>query len=236
VLTRNLLAVAAALVLAPVAAGHVTANPSTAPADSFAVIALRVPHGCDDAPTTALSVKIPDGIVEATPQAVPGWNAEVVEGKLPQPVEMEGETITEGVKQVTWTGGPLSPHEFTDFGLSMKLPNSPGKTLYFPTVQRCAGGKTTRWITITPPGAEEPDTPAPAVELTAATGGDDDSPSSSGTAEPASSGAEATAADASGDDDSDRTNLALGLGIAGLVAGLAGLGLGLSARRRRAHA
>ena len=233
-LTRTLLAGAAALLLAPAAAAHVTANPSSAPADSFAVISLRVPHGCDEAPTTAISVKVPDGIVEATPQAVPGWRSEVVEGKLAQPVELEGETITEGVKQVTWTGGPLSPHEFTDFGLSVKLPNTPGKTIYFPTVQRCTGGKTTRWITITPPGAEEPESPAPAVQLTAASGGGDDSTSSSGTAEPASSGAEATAADTSSDDDSDRTNLALGLGVAGLVAGLAGLGVGLSARRRRA--
>jgi uncharacterized protein YcnI len=234
VLTRTLLAAAAALVFAPAAAAHVTANPSSAPADSFAVISLRVPHGCDEAPTTSISVKIPDGIVEATPQAVPGWSSEVVEGKLAQPVELEGETITEGVKQVTWTGGPLSPHEFTDFGLSVKLPNTPGKTIYFPTVQRCTGGKMTRWITIAPPGAEEPESPAPAVTLTATSGGDDDSTSSSGAAEPASSGAEATAADTSSEDDSDRTNLALGLGAAGLVAGLAGLGVALTARRRRA--
>ena len=235
-LNRFVPVVGAALVLAPAAAAHITANPSSAPAGSFAVISLRVPHGCDEAGTTSLSVKMPEGVLLVTPQAVPGWQAQVVEGKLARPVQEEGETITEGVKQVTWTGGPLSPHEYTDFGLSMKLPDKPGETLYFPAVQRCSGGKVTRWITIVPPGAEEPDTPAPAVELTAATGGDDDSTSSSGTAEPASSGAEATAADTSGDDNSDRTNLALGLGIAGLVAGLAGLGLGLSARRRRAHA
>jgi periplasmic copper chaperone A len=230
-LGRSLVVVAAALVLAPAAVAHVSANPSTAPADSFAVISLRVAHGCDEAPTTSLAVKIPDGIVEATPQAVPGWKADVVEGKLAAPVQLEGETINEGVKQVTWTGGPLAPHEFTDFGLSVKLPNSPGKTLYFPTVQRCSGGKVTRWITITPPGAEEPDTPAPAVQLTAAAGGGDEPTSNPGTAEPASSEAEAT----SGDDDSgtDRANVALALGIAGLVAGLAGLGVALAARRRR---
>ena len=44
-LNRFLPVVGAALVLAPAAAAHITANPSSAPAGSFAVISLRVPHG-----------------------------------------------------------------------------------------------------------------------------------------------------------------------------------------------
>ena len=168
------------------------------------------------------------------PQAVPGWEVETVEGKLAQPVDLFGETVTEGVKQVTWTGGPLDPHQFTDFGISMKLPNTPGETLWFPVVQRCEGGKVTRWITIPVAGQEEPDTPAPGVELTAAAGA---------TAAPRSprtggdrlrrGGGRRTDDEEEIVADEDRVNLALGLGAAGLVAGLAGLGIGLAGRRRR---
>ena len=218
-MTRTILAaLVVTLALPATALAHVTANPSEAASGSFAMITFRVPHGCEDSPTTSISVKIPDGVVFVTPEAVPGWTAKVTEGKLAQPVEAEGETITEGATAVSWTGGPLSPHEFTDFGLSMKLPDQPGETIWFPVVQRCEQGET-RWIKIPVEGQPEPDTPAPGVSLVAAS-----------QEEPAAAPA---AAEAENDDDGEST-VALVLGAAGLLAGLAALGLVLFRRPGRA--
>ncbi len=218
-MTRTIFVViAAALALPATALAHVTANPSEAAAGSFAMISFRVPHGCEDSPTTGITVKIPAGVVFVTPEAVPGWTATVKEGKLAEPVHAEGETITEGATEVSWTGGPLSPHEFTDFGLSLKLPDTEGETLWFPVVQRCEQGQT-RWIKIPVEGQPEPDTPAPGVSLLAA-----ETPS----AAPAAAGDEAE------DDDDNSTTVALILGAAGLLAGLAALGLVLFRRPRSA--
>jgi periplasmic copper chaperone A len=228
------LAAVAALVAAPTAAAHVTANPREAVAGEFAMIAFRVPHGCEDSPTTSLTVRIPDGVVSVTPQSVPGWRVTTKSGKLAQPVDLHGETITEGVQEVTWSGGSLDPHQFLDFGISMRMPDTPGETVWFPAIQRCEQGQT-RWIQIPVSGEPEPDEPAPGVTLVAAGGGTaassgDDATSST---EPAS-GAEA-AADADGADDEDENRmelLAMGFGAGGLVAGLAALGL--TWRRSRA--
>lgn len=231
---------AAALVLAPAAAAHVTANPGEAPAGAFAVVSFRVPHGCEDAATTSLSVQIPAGVSSVAPQAVPGWEVSTTTGELPEPIESEGETITEGITAVTWTGGPLDPHQYTDFGISMRMPDRPGETIWFPAIQRC-GAAVTRWITIPEDGQPEPDTPAPGVELIASTGGEHggggaamEEPGAETTAdEPAAEDEETAPAAAAASDDDDRDALALTLGAAGLAAGLLALGLTLSRRPRR---
>jgi uncharacterized protein YcnI len=224
-----LLASVAALVAAPVAAAHVTANPSTGAAGSFAMIAFRVPHGCEESPTTSLTIQIPAGVVSVSPQAVPGWTVTTKEGTLPEPVESEEETITEGVTEVTWSGGSLSPHQFTDFGLSLKLPDTPDETVYFPAIQRCKQG-VTRWIEIPVEGQPEPDAPAPGVELTASTG---DEHGAGTDAEAAEGETETTAAEESSDDELSGAEMAaVGMGAGGLVAGVAGLVVALRRRPR----
>lgn len=228
---KILLPVLAAAALAPAASAHVTANPAEAPADGYTMVKFRVPHGCEESATTKLSIQIPDGVVSVTPEAVPGWEVSVVEGPYEEPVLLHGEEVTEGVKEVTWTGGPLDAHQFADFGLSMKMPPAEGETLWFPAVQTCEQGETA-WITIPVEGEEEPDTPAPGVTLVAASGGhgsdddttssDDAAPSSGGAEEPAT---EAAAANEAEDDNDGMTMAALGMGAGGLLAGLAALGL-----------
>ena len=220
--TLTFLALGAALLLAPAAAAHVTANPGEAAADSYAVISFRVPHACDDSPTTSLTVQIQAGVESVTPQVVPGWEVKVAG------------------KEVTWTGGPLPPHRYTDFGISMKLPNTPDKTLHFPAIQRCQEGETS-WIQVAAEGEPEPDAPAPAVLLTAATGGHGSSPgpddtSSSSAEEPAADGEETVAADAAVAEDDDEVLiwLAVALGAAGLAAGLGALALVYTRRPRHA--
>jgi periplasmic copper chaperone A len=213
--------IGAALVLAPAATAHVTANPGSATAGEFTKLDFRVPHGCDGSPTTSLTVRMPEGVLFVAPEVVPGWKESVTTAKFSEPVEVFGETHTEGVRTVTWRGGPLPEGRMLDFGVSLRLPEGAGKTLYFPSVQRCVKG-VHRWITIPVEGQEEPEAPAPGVELIATEATEEEQ------VMPAPAPVEES------DDSDDRANLALGFGIGGLVVGLAAVGLSLWRRPRSA--
>jgi len=80
-------------------------------------------------------------------------------------VESHGRTITETVVELTWTG-KLADENFDQFGIHMKLPDKPGETLYFPTVQECEKG-VHRWIEIPAAGKSRGDykEPAPFLRL-----------------------------------------------------------------------
>jgi uncharacterized protein YcnI len=211
--TALILAAVAAALLAPSAAAHVTLNPDALPADSFSRFAVRVPTE-RGVPTVKVTLRIPEGLTFVSFQPKPGWTRTVQMVKLAKPITMEGETVTERVGTVTWSGGSIGPGEFDEFGMSAHVPNSPGRELVFPAVQTYSNGEVVRWI-----GDPDADEPAPRVKLEAA--------------EPEiTAAATTTASEEDKDDDAeDRANLALGFGIAGLVAGLAGLGLGLYRRR-----
>lgn len=165
----NIVAAAAATLLGAhgVALGHVTANPNEAPAGAYFRTALRVSHGCSGAATTAVRVKVPDGVFSVRPQAKPGWTIEITMRKLDRPVEIgHGRTITETVDEIAWRGGPLPEAHFDEFGLSMRMPAQPRQTVYFPVVQECERG-VHRWIEIPAAGQKWGDLkePAPFVRL-----------------------------------------------------------------------
>jgi uncharacterized protein YcnI len=210
-----------ALVLAPAAGAHVTANPASATAGEFTKVDFRVPHGCEGSATTSLTVRIPNGVLFVAPEVVPGWRESVTMAKFSEPIEVFGETHTEGVRTITWTGGRLPEGRMLDFGVSLRMPEGAGRTIYFPAVQRCEKG-VHRWITIPVQGQEEPEEPAPGVELVAAEAAEGEATSTTPAAAPVE------------DSDDDRANLALGFGIGGLVVGLGALGLSLWRRPRSA--
>lgn len=165
---------ASLLLLAAPALAHVSASPAQVTAGEHAVIDLRVPHGCDGSPTTALSVQIPDTVASVTPEFLPGWTVETTTGPLAEPMEVHGETVEEGIREVTWSGGtPVPDGQFFDFGVSVLMPDTPGETLYFPVVQTCEDGES-RWIEVPEDGedAHALALPAPSVTLAAADDGD----------------------------------------------------------------
>jgi uncharacterized protein YcnI len=173
---RILIAVAASAAifgLASVASAHVFPSVDSAPAGSFVVFGLSVPHGCDGSPTKSLSVALPAGVVYAKPQPKAGWKLTTTKGKLPQAGTVFGEKVTTGVLSITWSGGALKDDEFDVFNVYLQVPNKAGKTIYFPAVQRCAKG-VHRWITIPQAGQPEPDEPAPALKITKAEAGGHD--------------------------------------------------------------
>lgn len=211
------------------ASAHVTVNPKEATQGGYARVAFRVPNESDSASTTKVEVVLPEnapvGSVSTMPVA--GWTVAVEKRKVDPPIEVHGSPITEAVAKLTWTAAGdagIKPGEFQEFGVSMgPLPQV--DSMVFKTLQTYSDGNISRWIDPPAPGAEEPENPAPVLTLAAAA-----APSAS--AGP-TAGVVATNDD---DDDADEGNgLAVGLGVAGLVAGLAGLVLGglAFARTRR---
>jgi len=168
---------------------HATAQNTNAPSGGYGYLDIRVPHGCDGTPTLSVAVQIPDGVVGVKPERKAGWTTTTTKGPI-TPYDSHGTTISEGVVEVVWsTNDPLPDDMFEDFGLSVKWPDRPGETLYFPTVQQCPDGGEVAWIEI-PAEGQDPhslDAPAPAVTLS---GGSDDH----GATDPAEAGAMATTA------------------------------------------
>ncbi len=143
--------VACAVVAGPgtAAMAHVVAQPNTAIAGASFTAGFHVSHGCDGSPTIALRIKIPEGVTAVRPLAKEGW------------------TITEVAGEIAWRGGPLPSKSHETFGIALKLPNTPGRTLYFQAIQECQQG-TNRWIDIPAAGQSPKDlrNPAPFVTLT----------------------------------------------------------------------
>jgi uncharacterized protein YcnI len=171
---RAALTLAALALSAPAALAHVTLETREYPADSTAKLVLKVPHACGDSPTIGLRVRIPDDVLEVKPQPKAGWQLTTTKGKLATPITGEhGETISETVREVQWSGGRLPGDQYDEFAFRAKLPNKPGATIYIPVVQECETGAN-RWIEIPEAGKTRRDykQPAPDLRLTPKQAGD----------------------------------------------------------------
>ncbi|SIR08154.1 YcnI family protein [Micromonospora avicenniae] len=211
----------AVLGFAAPASAHVTVNPNEATQGGYGRIAFRVPNESDTASTVKLEVVLPEnapvGSVSTMP--VPGWTVAMEKRKLNPPLEVHGSQITEAVSKLTWTAGGdagIKPGQFQEFPVSLgPLPQV--DKMVFKTLQTYSDGNVSRWIEEPTAGAEEPEDPAPVLTLAATA----ESPSASSA--PVANNASAAGGDP---DEAEGNGLATGLGIAGLVAGLAGLVLG----------
>lgn len=210
---KTTIATAALALVAPAAAqAHVTVQPEEVPAGGFARLDVRVPNERDDAATDKVEVQMPDGFTSVSYEAVPGWRIDVKSERLDEPIESEGERITEQVDTVTWTAedrdAAVGPGQFRDFGLSVGLPEDAqeGETLTFPALQTYDSGEVVRWI-------GGPDSEEPAAEVTVTAPEEPE-----GGAEPAASEGEDSST--TGDDDDGAP---MGLAVAALVVGALGL-------------
>lgn len=131
---------------ASVAHSHVILQNMEGTAGYQEYVTLVVPHGCGASPTTSLRVRIPEGIDILVPEEKPGWELQVVTRKLDTPIRGEGGTqITEVADEVIWTGGTLPPDRLGRFTMLVRMPDAPGRIMYFRTIQSCAEGES-RWI------------------------------------------------------------------------------------------
>src|SRR4051812_8891779 len=127
---------------------------------------FAVPHGCAGSPTVRIRVQIPEGVIAVKPMPKPGWTLETVKAGYSASYQLHGANITEGVREVTWSGGKLADDNYDEFVLSTFLAGSlnPDTTLYFPVVQECEQG-VSRWIEIPRDGKPLRDSKSPAPGL-----------------------------------------------------------------------
>ncbi|WP_376088500.1 YcnI family protein [Roseomonas sp. CCTCC AB2023176] len=152
------------------AAAHVTLEVQQAPANAIYRAVFRVPHGCEGAATTRITVQVPPGVTQALPMPKPGWRLtttprEEVPPPAGPPPTRHG-AVPE-VATVTWEGGPLDHAHYDEFVVRMRLPDRPGELLYVPVVQGCEDGRSASWTQIPDPNRRptENPTPAPALRL-----------------------------------------------------------------------
>src|SRR4051794_3582482 len=89
------------------ASAHVTLETREAPIAAGYKAVLRVPHGCEGTATTAIRVRIPEGVIGVKPMPKPGWTLTTVTGKYPKPYRLFHAQISEGVVEIAWAGGKL---------------------------------------------------------------------------------------------------------------------------------
>ncbi|MFD7294152.1 YcnI family protein [Streptomyces sp. NPDC059897] len=226
------------LVSAP-AFAHVSVQPEgEAAKGDYAVVDFKVPNERDDAATTKVEINFPTEhpLASVMPEPVPGWKADVTKSKLDKPMEMHGEKITEAVSKVTWTATGSEKDKGVQPGYFQKFPVSIGQLptdtdqLVFKALQTYDNKEVVRWIEPQQKGQEEPEFPAPALELSAAA---EDGHGASGASDDGAKKEAAAATTDSGGSGSDTT--ARTLGIVGIVVGAAGVAFGVTAGRRRTN-
>lgn len=222
-------AAALAVGLALPALAHVTVNPRTAEKGGFTKLAFRVPNERDDASTTKVEVRFPTDhpLPFVSVRPVPGWKVEVTRGELPKPVVSEsGDTITESVLKITWTGGKIEPGQFQEFEVSVgRLPTTVDR-LIFPAVQTYSSGEVVEWTEEPKDDGSEPEHPAPVLTLVDPAGTASAAPAAPSTA-PAVAAEPVGTGGSGGSDGTART-----LGVLGIIAGLLGVGVGVAGLRR----
>jgi periplasmic copper chaperone A len=164
-------AIAAAALALSSASAHVTLENRQATIGSSYKAVFEVPHGCAGSATIKIRVQIPEGVIAAKPMPKAGWNVEVIKGKYAADYDYHGAKLSDGVKEVVWSGGKLPDDNYDEFVIHTYLTAAlkPNTNLYFPVVQECEQG-ISRWIDIPPDGeaaAHDSKSPAPAVKLMA---------------------------------------------------------------------
>jgi len=164
-----LLSLLAVLAVSP-ATAHVLLEGKQAAVGSSYEAVFVVPHGCKGSATTKLRVQIPDGVIATEAKPAAGWSVETVRGKYAGEYDYKGAKVSEGIKEVDWSGGKLPDKTRAEFVIETYLTDGlkPDTTLYFPVVQECEEG-VSRWIEIPADGAvhsHESKWPAPGVRLT----------------------------------------------------------------------
>jgi uncharacterized protein len=204
----------------------VTLQPNEAPEGAYTVLDVRVPNESDSENTTKVAVQFPEGFGDVSYQAVPGWSVEVVHAKLKKPIQTDDGPITEGVREVVFSGGKLPPGQFQDFPLSVQIPGKAGEELTFKAVQTYEK-EVVHWI-----GAPETEHPAPQVLVTPAKEPGQATVAAARGGEATAEGSPASSSGESSSGGSDDKGLAIAALVVAVIA-LLGAGAAVFSGRRR---
>jgi len=154
------------LAFAGTASAHATLEQSEARIGASAKVTLRVPHGCAGEATHTVRLLIPDGFYGVKPMPKAGWTLATVVGPYASPYDNHGTVMTEGVREVVWSGGHLEDAWYDEFVVrgTFGANLSPG-TAWFPAMQLCANG-VADWTDTS--GVRGVPNPAPKLTLVAA--------------------------------------------------------------------
>jgi periplasmic copper chaperone A len=133
---------------------HVTFERAEAAQNTTFKGVLRVPHGCAGQATNAVSVTIPEGVINVKPMPKAGWKLDTVRGAYAKSYDLWGKPVSEGVREVVWSGGELADAQYDEFVITARMTGDlkPGP-LHFPIVQRCATAEA-RWTEIPAAGQD----------------------------------------------------------------------------------
>jgi uncharacterized protein YcnI len=164
---------AAALALAGInASAHAVLSQTEARQNSSYRAVVQIIHGCEGAPTTSVKVTIPEGALGARPLTKAGWTIATTRGPYAHAYSAMHGSATEGVKEITWSGGSIPNDQFDEFVFTVHLAEDlePGRILYFPVLQTCSKGATD-WAESPAAGqdAHALTRPAPGLRILAAT-------------------------------------------------------------------
>ncbi|MBQ8104557.1 MAG: DUF1775 domain-containing protein [Afipia sp.] len=170
-LTGAGLTAAAVIASQPSASAHVTLATGEARANTYYKAVFQVPHGCDGAATQAVRIQIPEGVIGVKPMPKAGWTLSITRGAYAKSYQSHGKTVTEGPKEIVWSGGSLADDNYDEFVFSSFVTDFPsGQAISFPTVQQCAKGEV-RWDQIASEGQNPHSlkSPAPVLRIVADT-------------------------------------------------------------------
>lgn len=210
------------------ASAHVGVDPASTSEGGFSQLTFRVPNESETAKTSELTVTLPPEtpFTSVSAKQMDGWKAEIKEAALPNPVTVNGATVTKAAASVTWTADTahqISQHEYQTFSISVgRLPKA-GTTVMLPAAQAYTDGTVVNWNEPKVVGQPEPKHPAPSFVTTAPAG----EHGHTVTAETAAISAASPASPASSGDTTPAA-----VAWAGLGAGLLGLATGATALMR----
>ena len=186
------------------ATAHVTITPSTTAAGATAELRVGIPHGCVGSATTAISIRMPEGVSDVTASGTDRW------------------AVEQAADALTWTTDePLPDAEHDEVKFSVRLPDDAGATLVFPVIQQCEEGEAA-WTEVGEHGEGHDALERPAPVLVVTPG------------EPGSGSEPADAEVAGASAGTEERSLLITYGAAGvLVAGVLAGGAVLLRRRRR---
>lgn len=146
---------------------HVALDEPAALAGRSYKAALRLGHGCEGSPTTAVKVLIPAGFQGAKPMPKAGWSLSTTVAKLAKPYDSHGKTISEDVTEITWTANSkdswLADAWYEEFMLRGGLPVEAG-AMWFKVLQTCEKGRND-WVQVPESGISTKGLKAPAALL-----------------------------------------------------------------------